>query len=141
MQAFCVVGSSQAVSVVHCHNAQKQDTNVCCGPMCTSLHNDDHFSLILHLHACCPDCSGLAWYRQLYKSVHTQLFSLPDSTFVYPAHDYKSRTSSTILSEKSSNPRLGLSEDKFVELMQNLGLPYPKKIDVAVPANLACGVY
>jgi sulfur dioxygenase len=97
--------------------------------------------LVLYLHACCPDCSGLGVYRQLYKSVHTQLFSLPDSTIVYPAHDYKGRTSSTILSEKTSNPRLGLSEDKFVELMQNLGLPYPKKIDVAVPANLACGVY
>ncbi|DBA66576.1 TPA: Ethylmalonic encephalopathy 1, variant 2 [Trebouxia sp. C0005] len=79
--------------------------------------------------------------RQLYNSVHTQLFSLPDSTIVYPAHDYKGQTSSTVLSEKTSNPRLGLSEDKFVELMQNLGLPYPKKIDTAVPANLACGVY
>ena len=79
--------------------------------------------------------------RQLYNSVHTQLFTLPNSTTVYPAHDYKGRTSSTVLNEKTSNPRLSLSEDNFVELMQNLGLPYPKQIDKAVPANLVCGVY
>ncbi|DBA86561.1 TPA: hypothetical protein ACH3X1_005041 [Trebouxia sp. C0004] len=68
--------------------------------------------------------------RQLYKSVYTQLFSLPASTVVYPARNYKGQTSSTISGEKTSNPRLGLSEDKFVELMQNLGLLYPKTIDV-----------
>lgn len=79
--------------------------------------------------------------RQLYNSVHTQLFTLPNSTTVYPAHDYKGRTSSTVLNEKTSNPRLSLSEDNFVELMQNLGLPYPKQIDKAVPANLVCGMY
>ncbi len=70
-----------------------------------------------------------------------QLFSLPDSTVVYPAHDYKGRTSSTVLAEKTSNPRLTLPEEKFVDLMQDLGLPYPKKIDKAMPANLSCGVY
>ena len=128
--------------MAHCHHAHKQDTNVCCAPVCTSLQNNTcHLSLGLYLHAYCPHYSGFGWYRQLYKSVHSQLFSLPDSTVVYPAHDYKGRTSSTIVIERTSNPRLGLSEDKFVELMQNLGLPYPKKIDVAVPANLACGVY
>ena len=89
------------------------------------------------LMTCCltADC------RQLYQSVHQQLFSLPESTTVYPAHDYKGRTSSTIGAEKSSNPRLTLTEDKFVDLMHNLGLPYPKKMDIAVPANLVCGVY
>ena len=73
--------------------------------------------------------------------MHTQLFTLPEATVVYPAHDYKGRRSSNIGIEKTSNPRLTLPEDKFVDLMQNLGLPYPKKIDKAVPANLACGVY
>ena len=41
------------------HHAQKQDTNVCCAPVCTSLHQNDHLGLVLYLHACCPDCSGL----------------------------------------------------------------------------------
>lgn len=78
----------------------------------------------------------------LYESVHTQLFTLPASTIVYPAHDYKGRFSSTIGTEVETNPRLGKdkSKDEFLEIMANLNLSYPKKIDVAVPANLRCGV-
>jgi len=78
----------------------------------------------------------------LYDSVHTQLFSLPESCIVYPAHDYNGRTESSIGSEKSENPRLGgnKSKDEFVDIMANLKLAYPKKIDVAVPANMRCGV-
>lgn len=61
---------------------------------------------------------------------------------VYPAHDYKGRTESTIKNEKENNPRLGGGKTKedFVEIMKNLNLAYPKKIDVAVPANMRCGV-
>mmetsp|Transcript_23067 Transcript_23067/g.56894 ORF Transcript_23067/g.56894 Transcript_23067/m.56894 type:complete len:298 (-) Transcript_23067:3-896(-) len=78
----------------------------------------------------------------LYQSVHSQLFSLPKSTIVYPAHDYKSRTQSSIEKEVESNPRLGgeKTQEEFVEIMANLNLSYPKKIDVAVPANMRCGV-
>ena len=78
----------------------------------------------------------------LYESVYNQLFTLPDSCIVYPAHDYKSRTQSKIGDEKSTNPRLGATKtkDEFVEIMANLNLSYPKKIDVAVPANMRCGV-
>lgn len=78
----------------------------------------------------------------LYESVWSQLFNLPDSTVVYPAHDYKGRLSSTIGAEKETNPRLGKdkTKDEFVEIMANLNLSYPKKIDVAVPANMRCGV-
>jgi sulfur dioxygenase len=78
----------------------------------------------------------------LYDSVHQQLFTLPESTIVYPAHDYKGRTESNIGDEKKNNPRLGgeKSKDEFVEIMANLNLAYPKKIDVAVPANMRCGV-
>ena len=76
----------------------------------------------------------------LYESVHGALFTLPEATIVYPAHDYKGRTQSTIGEQKSSNPRLTKPKDEFVELMANLGLAYPKKIDVAVPANLVCGI-
>lgn len=79
--------------------------------------------------------------RALYKSVHEKLFILPDSTEVYPAHDYKGLSKSTIGLEKKLNPRLGLdkSEDDFVKIMSDLKLAYPKKIDVALPANLMCG--
>jgi sulfur dioxygenase len=80
--------------------------------------------------------------ENLYDSVHKQLFTLPETCTVYPAHDYNGRTESTIGSEKSSNPRLGAGKTKgaFVEIMANLNLAYPKKIDVAVPANMRCGV-
>jgi sulfur dioxygenase len=77
---------------------------------------------------------------QLYDVVHQELFSLPHHTLVYPAHDYAGRTASSIWEERTHNPRLTRSREGFVELMANLGLPYPKKIDVAVPANLKGGV-
>lgn len=77
----------------------------------------------------------------LYDSVHQQIFTLPDACTVYPAHDYKGRTSSTVGQEKENNPRLGQGKTKeqYVDIMANLDLAYPKKIDVAVPANLRCG--
>jgi len=76
----------------------------------------------------------------LYKSVHEQIFTLPDSTKLYPAHDYKGRTVSTVGEEKAHNPRLSKSLEEFVEIMANLNLPYPKKIDASLPANLQCGI-
>lgn len=76
----------------------------------------------------------------LYHSVQTQLFTLPDDCTVYPAHDYKGRTSSTVGVEKTTNPRLTKSLEEFQDIMKNLNLSYPKKIDVAVPANMRCGV-
>jgi sulfur dioxygenase len=80
--------------------------------------------------------------KNLYDSVHKQLFSLPETTIVYPAHDYKGATQSTIQKEKETNARLGggKTQEEFVEIMDNLKLSYPKKIDVAVPANMRCGV-
>jgi len=77
---------------------------------------------------------------KLYESVHSKLFSLPGDTVVYPGHDYKGRNVSTIDEEKRFNPRLTKSKDEFVKLMSELNLPYPKKIDIAVPANMVCGV-
>ena len=78
---------------------------------------------------------------KLFESVTTQLFTLPPDTLVFPAHDYKGRTVSTIREEQSINARLGAgkSVDEFVEIMANLKLAYPKQIDRAVPANLRCG--
>jgi glyoxylase-like metal-dependent hydrolase (beta-lactamase superfamily II)/rhodanese-related sulfurtransferase len=78
----------------------------------------------------------------LYRSVHDQLFTLPDDTAVYPAHDYKGRTVTSVGEERRLNPRLGegKSLEEFTRIMRELQLPYPRKIDVAVPANLQCGV-
>ena len=76
----------------------------------------------------------------LYDSIHQRLFALPDTTIVYPGHDYQGRTSSTIGEEKRANKRLaGKTRDEFIVLMNALGLPPPKKLDVALPANLGCG--
>lgn len=79
--------------------------------------------------------------RAMYRSVHAQIFSLPDTCLLYPAHDYRGLTVTSVGEERRFNPRLGgkLSEDDFVGFMKNLGLAHPKQIDVAVPANLRCG--
>jgi glyoxylase-like metal-dependent hydrolase (beta-lactamase superfamily II) len=80
--------------------------------------------------------------RVLFRSVRERIFSLPDATLLYPAHDYTGRTVTTVAEEKHFSPRLAssISEERFVALMASLKLAYPKRIDVAVPANLRCGV-
>ncbi|KAL2943410.1 Persulfide dioxygenase ETHE1-like protein mitochondrial [Bienertia sinuspersici] len=77
---------------------------------------------------------------ELYKSVHSQIFTLPEQTLVYPAHDYKGFVVSTVGEEKQYNPRLTKDEETFKGIMENLKLAYPKMIDVAVPANMVCGL-
>ncbi len=78
---------------------------------------------------------------QLYESITQVLFALPDDTLVYPGHDYRGRLVSTIGEERRFNPRLaGKSREEFVAIMDQLGLPPPKYIDIAVPANRGCGV-
>ena len=78
---------------------------------------------------------------RLYESVHQKIFSLPDETKVFPGHDYRGQTMSTVGLEKKFNPRLGQgkSKDEFVQIMSELKLSNPKKIHEAVPANMACG--
>jgi glyoxylase-like metal-dependent hydrolase (beta-lactamase superfamily II)/rhodanese-related sulfurtransferase len=77
----------------------------------------------------------------MYRSIQTQILALPPQTRLYPAHDYKGITMTTVAEEKQFNPRLGgqISEQDFVGYMNNLGLPHPKQIDIALPANLRCG--
>lgn len=76
----------------------------------------------------------------LYDSVTQRLFTLPDETLVYPAHDYRGHTVSAIGEEKQWNPRfVGRSRAAFIEFMNNLHLPNPKKMMEAVPANEHCG--
>ena len=79
--------------------------------------------------------------RKLFESVRKKIFSFPDETLIYPAHDYKGFTSSTVIEEKLHNPRLSLekTESEFIDIMKNLNLSHPKKIKEAVPANLNCG--
>ncbi len=79
--------------------------------------------------------------RAQYDSLFGRLLKLPDETMVYPAHDYKGDTVSTIGEEKAFNPRLQVkSIDEYVDLMNNLHLPNPKMMDVAVPANMRIGL-
>ena len=78
--------------------------------------------------------------HQSWRSIQQRLFSLPDHTQVWPAHDYRGWTSSTIGEEKRFNPRLaGKTEEEYVAIMQRLNLPDPALMDIAVPANLSCG--
>ena len=79
--------------------------------------------------------------RAQYDSLFGRLLKLPEETMVFPAHDYKGDTVSTIGEEKAFNPRLQVSSiDEYVELMNNLNLPNPKMMDVAVPANMRIGL-
>ena len=112
---------------------------------CLSYVSDDQ-SFVLTGDALLIQGCGRTDFQQgssdkLYESIHTKLFTLPDDCVVYPAHDYKERTSSTIAVEKTTNPRLTKTKEEFVEIMANLNLPNPKRIDEAVPANMVCGVF
>ncbi|MEO7729080.1 MAG: rhodanese-like domain-containing protein, partial [Burkholderiales bacterium] len=77
----------------------------------------------------------------MFRSVREHIFSLPAACLVYPAHDYRGVTVTSVGEERRYNPRLGgdIGIDDFAGYMDNLGLPHPKQIDVAVPANLKCG--
>lgn len=124
-------------------------------PLFTPGHTDTHHSYLIDQESTARVFTGDALLidgcgrtdfqsgdaRALYRSVHEKLFALPDETLVYPAHDYQHRHVSSIAQEKERNARLGGNRnmDEFVEIMANLDLPYPKRIDVAVPANRLCG--
>ena len=77
----------------------------------------------------------------LYDSIHAQIFSLADDVIIYPGHDYNGNTQSTVGNERKNNKRLGdhRSREDFIKIMSELKLAYPKYIDVALPANQACG--
>ncbi|MGB0646571.1 MAG: MBL fold metallo-hydrolase [Bradymonadia bacterium] len=80
--------------------------------------------------------------RTLYRSVHREIFSLPPETIIYPGHDYRGNTSSSVAEERAYNPRLNLevSEEQFITLMNELDLAEPKRIHDALPMNLGCGL-
>lgn len=80
--------------------------------------------------------------EKLYDSIVTKIFKLTEDTLIYPAHDYKGHTRSSVWEEKRHNPRIGhgKTKDQFVAIMSELKLANPKKIHEALPANMACGM-
>jgi sulfur dioxygenase len=124
-------------------------------PLYTPGHTDDHHSYLLESGEAARVFTGDALLIEgcgrtdfqngdaatLYRSVHEKIFALAADTLVYPAHDYNQRWVSSVGQEQLRNPRLGggKSVDEFIAIMGGLNLPRPKKIDVAVPANRACG--
>lgn len=77
---------------------------------------------------------------ELYESLHKKLLCFPEDTIVYPGHDYKGWTESTIIEEKQYNPRIQITnKSEFIDHMNHLNLKDPKKINIAVPLNLQCG--
>lgn len=121
-------------------------------PLHTPGHTDGHFAYLageriftgdaLLIEGCGRTDFQNGSADALYHSVHSKLFTLPDETLVYPAHDYKERFVSSIAQEKRRNPRLGNGKtvDQFKTIMCDLNLPYPKFMDYAVPGNRQCGV-
>ena len=79
--------------------------------------------------------------EKLFSSITQKLYAYPDTSLVYPGHDYLGRTASCIREEKSFNPRIGSGQtlEYFVQIMNNLNLPKPKRIDEAIPQNMKCG--
>lgn len=79
--------------------------------------------------------------KSMFHSVHTQLLTLPITCLLYPGHDYRGLTVTSVIEEQRYNPRLGgnIIEEDFVVYMQNLNLPHPRQITEAVPANMRCG--
>lgn len=79
--------------------------------------------------------------HQMWQSIREKIFALPDACLLYPGHDYMGRTVSTVAEEKRHNPRIGgdAREEDFAGYMANLGLPHPKQLEIALPANMKCG--
>lgn len=139
----------------HVHEGELVDVDgVKLGAVYTPGHTDESFSFVLNpLHPQAVFTGDVLLIRgtgrtdfqngdaaKSYDSIVEKLFQLPDDTLVYPAHDYKGWTVSSIGEEKRHNPRLAnIAREQYIELMNGLVLSNPKLMDVAIPANLACG--
>ena len=124
-------------------------------PLFTPGHTDHHHGYLIHtpVHsllfsgdALLIDGVGRTDFQSgdtetLYKSIQQKYFTLPDDTLVYPCHDYENRRVSNIAQEKARNAHIGAAKtlEEFKLIMDNLDLPYPRKIDFAVPGNEQCG--
>ena len=153
-QCITVMGEQSKVDVVSmrlCEGDKLTIEGVALDVLYTPGHTDDSYSFLMRDRVFTGDTllirgTGRTDFqngdpRAQYDSIFNKLLKLPDETLVFPAHDYKGETVSTIGEEKAFNPRLQVkSLDEYVELMNNLNLPNPKMMDVAVPANLRVGL-
>jgi sulfur dioxygenase len=145
-----VMGEKSKVDVVSMRvtdGEQLQIEGICLDAIFTPGHTDDSYSFLMRDRVFTGDTllirgTGRTDFqngdpRAQYESIFSRLLKLPDETLVFPAHDYKGDTVSTIGEERAFNPRLQVkSVDEYVELMNSLNLPNPKMMDVAVPANM-----
>lgn len=128
--------------------------NVELHPLFTPGHTNHHHAYLIHTpvqsmlfsgDALMIDGVGRTDFQSgdsatLYKSIQQKFFTLPDETLVYPCHDYEQRRISSIAQEKARNKHIaGKTAQEFIDTMANLNLPYPRKIDFAVPGNERCG--
>jgi sulfur dioxygenase len=149
-----VMGEQTKADVVSMRLAEGEKLTVdgvCLDVLYTPGHTDDSYSYIMRDRVFTGDTllirgTGRTDFqngdpRAQYDSIFNKLLRLPEDTMVFPAHDYKGETVSTIGEEKAFNPRLQVkSVDQYVEVMNNLNLPNPKMMDVAVPANMKVGL-
>src|ERR1700743_3783701 len=154
MQCVTIMGEQSKADVVAMRGADGDKVTIeglCMDGMYTPGHPDDSYSYLMGDRVFTGDTllirgtgrtdfqNGSA--RAQYDSLFGKLLKLPDETLVYPAHDYKGDTVSTIGEEKAFNPRLqAKSVDEYIDVMSKLNLPNPKMMDVAVPANLRVGL-
>src|SRR6266705_3233596 len=153
-RCITVMGEQSKVDVVSMRVAdgdRLQIEGVSLDVLYTPGHTDDSYSFVMNDRVFTGDTllirgTGRTDFQNgdahaQYDSIFNRLLKLPEETLVYPAHDYKGDSVSTIGEEKAFNPRLQVkSIDQYVELMNSLNLPNPKMMDVAVPANMRVGL-
>ncbi len=154
-QCITVMGEQSSVDVVSMRIADGDRLNidgVSLDVMYTPGHTDDSYSFLMQDRVFTGDTlmirgTGRTDFQngdagRQYNSLFGRLLRLPDETLVYPGHDYKGDTVSTIAEEKAFNPRLQVkSVEEYVAVMDGLHLPNPKMMDVAVPANMRQGLH
>ncbi len=153
-QCVTVMGENSKVDVVSMRLSEGDKLTiegVALDVVYTPGHTDDSYSFVMRDRVFTGDTllirgTGRTDFqngdpRAQYDSIFSKLLRLPDETMIFPAHDYKGETVSTIGEEKAFNPRLQVkSVDEYAELMGKLNLPNPKMMDVAVPANMRVGL-